>query len=47
MLVSAQEVSSKPLVHQAYKYRIYPNTEQKQLIRRMFGCCRFVFNYFL
>ncbi|MEK5491308.1 IS200/IS605 family element RNA-guided endonuclease TnpB [Paenibacillus sp. FSL R7-0297] len=47
MLVSAQEVSSKHLVHQAYKYRIYPNTEQQQLIRRMFGCCRFVFNYFL
>ncbi|OMD37661.1 transposase, partial [Paenibacillus borealis] len=35
------------IVHQAYKYRIYPNTEQQQLIRRMFGCCRFVFNHFL
>ncbi|WP_342481111.1 IS200/IS605 family element RNA-guided endonuclease TnpB [Paenibacillus sp. FSL L8-0340] len=35
------------IVHQAYKYRIYPNTGQQQLIRRMFGCCRFVFNHFL
>lgn len=35
------------LIHQAYKYRIYPKPEQKQLIRPMFGCCRFVFNYFL
>ncbi|MBT2288680.1 IS200/IS605 family element transposase accessory protein TnpB [Paenibacillus albidus] len=35
------------LVHQAYKYRIYPNTAQQQLIRKMFGCCRFVFNHFL
>ncbi|RAU97330.1 IS200/IS605 family element RNA-guided endonuclease TnpB [Paenibacillus sp. YN15] len=35
------------IVHQAYKYRIYPNADQQQLIRRMFGCCRFVFNHFL
>ncbi|AHV97020.1 IS200/IS605 family element RNA-guided endonuclease TnpB [Paenibacillus sabinae] len=35
------------LVHKAYKYRIYPNPEQRQLIHQMFGCCRFVFNHFL
>lgn len=35
------------IVHQAYKYRIYPDAQQQKLIRRMFGCCRFVFNYFL
>ena len=28
----------------AYKYRIYPNTEQEKLIQRTFGCCRFVYN---
>lgn len=33
--------------HKAYKYRIYPNHEQRELIHRMFGCCRFVFNRFL
>ncbi len=35
------------MVHKAYKYRIYPNPEQRQLIHQMFGCCRFVFNHFL
>lgn len=30
-----------------YKYRIYPNNEQKNLILRTFGCCRYVYNYFL
>ncbi|WPS85684.1 IS200/IS605 family element RNA-guided endonuclease TnpB (plasmid) [Brevibacillus halotolerans] len=35
------------LVHKAYKYRIYPNLEQRKRIHQMFGCCRFVFNRFL
>lgn len=35
------------LFHKAYKYRIYPNRTQQQSIHQMFGCCRFVFNYFL
>ena len=30
-----------------YKFRIYPNEKQKQLIEKTFGCCRFVYNYFL
>ena len=30
-----------------YKFRIYPNETQKQLIEKTFGCCRFVYNYFL
>lgn len=28
----------------AYKYRIYPNSEQKVQIAKTFGCCRFVYN---
>ena len=28
----------------AYKYRIYPNNEQKIQIAKKFGCCRFVYN---
>ena len=28
----------------AYKYRIYPNREQKIQIAKTFGCCRFVYN---
>ena len=27
-----------------YKYRIYPNKDQKIQIARTFGCCRFVYN---
>ncbi len=28
----------------AYKYRIYPNKVQEELLARTFGCCRFVYN---
>ena len=28
----------------AYKFRIYPNNEQKVQIAKTFGCCRFVYN---
>jgi len=31
----------------SYKFRIYPNAIQKNLIQRTFGCCRFVFNHYL
>lgn len=31
----------------SYRFRIYPTSTQKNLIQRTFGCCRFVFNYFL
>lgn len=31
----------------AYKYRIYPNNEQKTQIAKTFGCCRFVYNHTL
>ena len=31
----------------AYKYRIYPNSEQALLIEKHFGCTRFVFNWAL
>lgn len=31
----------------SYKFRIYPNEKQKDLIQRTFGCCRFVYNHFL
>lgn len=30
-----------------YKFRIYPDKQQKELIEKTFGCCRFVYNYFL
>ena len=28
----------------AYKYRLYPNKQQEELIHKTFGCCRFVYN---
>lgn len=31
----------------AYKYRIYPTTDQKVLLNKTFGCCRFVYNRML
>ena len=30
--------------YKAYKYRIYPNREQQELINKHIGCCRFVYN---
>ncbi|MBQ2184985.1 MAG: transposase [Lachnospiraceae bacterium] len=30
-----------------YKYQIYPNIEQQTTIKRIIGCCRFVYNYLL
>ena len=30
-----------------YTFRAYPNKKQKELIQKTFGCCRFIYNYFL
>lgn len=35
------------IVEKAYKYRIYPNRKQKEIITKTFGCCRFVYNTYL
>ena len=35
------------MAEKAYKYRIYPNKKQKELIQKTFGCTRFVYNYYL
>lgn len=34
-------------MEKAYKYRIYPNERQKEIIAKTFGCCRFVYNKYL
>ena len=31
----------------AFKYRIYPNKEQRELLAKTFGSCRFVYNHYL
>jgi putative transposase len=35
------------LMNKAYKFRIYPNKKQIELINKTIGCSRFVFNFFL
>ena len=30
--------------YKAYKYRIYPNKGQQELINKHIGCCRYVYN---
>ncbi|WP_338471963.1 IS200/IS605 family element RNA-guided endonuclease TnpB [Niallia sp. XMNu-256] len=35
------------IVNKAYKFRIYPNKIQIELINKTIGCSRFVFNFFL
>ena len=34
-------------MEKAYKFRMYPNKYQKELINKTFGCCRFVYNRYL
>ncbi|MBO5572744.1 MAG: transposase [Clostridium sp.] len=35
------------MANRAYKFRIYPNSEQEVLMKKTFGCCRFVYNRML
>ena len=34
-------------MEKAYKFRMYPNKKQQELINKTFGCCRFVYNKYL
>ena len=34
-------------IKKAYKYRFYPNNEQREQLEKTFGCTRFVYNHFL
>ena len=34
-------------MEKAYKFRIYPNKKQEELIAKTFGCCRYVYNKYL
>lgn len=35
------------LIHKAYRFRLYPNKGQKELLAKHFGCCRYAYNHFL
>lgn len=34
-------------IYKTYKFRMYPNAEQQELLGKYFGCVRFVYNHFL
>ena len=34
-------------MYKAYKFRLYPNNQQKEKLNKTFGCNRFVYNYYL
>ena len=40
-------VSDMRKINRTYKFRLYPNKVQADLLARHFGCARFVYNYFL
>lgn len=35
------------LIKRAYRYRVYPTAQQRQMLVRTFGCCRWVYNHAL
>lgn len=37
--------SCSHLINRSYKFRIYPNREQRELLEKHFGRCRFAYNY--
>lgn len=43
--INSKEVNT--YMEYSYQFRIYPTEEQKVLMAKTFGCCRYVFNYFL
>jgi len=34
-------------MEKCYKFRLYPTPEQRLLMQKTFGCCRFIFNHYL
>jgi len=34
-------------VNKAYRFRIYPNREQEEILKKTFGSCRFLYNIML
>lgn len=40
-------VSNMRKINRTYKFRLYPNKAQTELLARHFGCARYVYNYFL
>jgi putative transposase len=32
-------------MHKGYKFRLYPTKAQQEHLSRIFGCCRYVYNW--
>ena len=48
MIVLGKRMRKNPNVdNRAYKFRIYPNSEQMTLICKTMGCARFIYNHLL
>ena len=45
--MTTKQAQTTKTIHKAYKFRIYPNAEQKIALHKHFGHCRFVYNHFL
>ena len=45
--MTARSVTLLFYMLRAYKYRIYPTDEQKVMLAKTFGCCRYVYNWAL
>ena len=41
------ESQGKSNLNKAYKFRIYPDKKQEELLAKTFGCCRFIYNIML
>ena len=35
------------IMFKSFKFRLYPNKEQIQLLNKSFGCTRFIYNHYL
>ena len=46
MIISLDREDSD-VMYKSFKFRIYPDKEQLQLINKSFGCTRFVYNHYL
>lgn len=46
-VTSASATLCSHSILKAYRFRLYPNAEQRELLAKHFGCCRFVYNHFL
>lgn len=46
-VTSASATLCSHSILKAYRFRLYPNAEQRELLAKHFGCCRFVYNRYL